>query len=98
MGTDVHAVWQAKKDGRWVDIESRWDQRRHYFLFAWLADVRNGFGFAGIPTHDPIKPVAARRGVPADFNVEAYESGNGPDDYDAPWLGDHSFSWLTADE
>jgi hypothetical protein len=58
MGTDVHAVWQAKKDGKWVDIASKWEQKRHYFLFAWLADVRNGFGFAGVSTHDPIKPIA----------------------------------------
>jgi hypothetical protein len=67
MGTDVHAVWQAKKGDKWVDIESTWDQNRHYFLFAWLADVRNGFGFAGIPTHDPIKPISERRGLPDDF-------------------------------
>jgi hypothetical protein len=110
MGTDVHAIWQAKKAGRWVDIESEWDQDRHYFLFAWLADVRNGFGFAGVPTHDPIKPIAPRRGLPDDFEGgedhpvtdtkvmgrrAAYlEEGEPP----TMWLGDHSHSWLTADE
>lgn len=112
MGTDVHAVWQAKKDGRWVDIESTWDQRRHYFLFAWLADVRNGFGFAGVSTHDPIQPVAAQRGLPEDFDggnehptvleaidptrrewLEEAEKAN-----PVAWMGDHSHSWLTADE
>jgi hypothetical protein len=115
MGTDVHAVWQAKKDGKWVDIESTWDQDRHYFLFAWLADVRNGYGFAGIPTHDAIKPIAPRRGLPEDFTVvdgedhpvacieaidprrrewlDEDEKGN-----PVAWLGDHSHSWLTADE
>ena len=110
MGTDVHGIWQAKKDGKWVDIESKWDQDRHYFLFAWLADVRNGFGFAGVSTHDPIKPIAARRGLPPDFDggeehpvhdvavmgrrAEYIEEGEPP----VMWLGDHSHSWLTADE
>jgi hypothetical protein len=112
MGTDVHAVWQAKKDGKWVDIESKWEQNRHYFLFAWLADVRNGFGFAGIPTHDPIKPISKPRGYPQDFNaeddyylvacVEAIDPRRRewlePDEAPAAWLGDHSHSWLTADE
>lgn len=110
MGTDVHAIWQAKKDGRWVDIESKWDQDRHYFLFAWLADVRNGYGFAGIPTHEPIQPIAPRRGLPADFeggedhpvtdvavlgkDAEYLKDGEKP----SKWMGDHSHSWLTADE
>lgn len=94
MGTDVHAIFQARKDGRWQEIESKWDQRRHYLLFSWLANVRNGFGFAGVPTYDPITPIAPQRGVPDDFDKDAYEAG----DEDAPWLGDHSFSWLTADE
>ncbi len=94
MGCDIHAVFQAKRDGKWESVESTWEQDRHYFLFSWLADVRNGYGFAGVPTYDPIKPIAERRGVPADFDKDAYEAG----DEDAPWLGDHSFSWLTADE
>jgi hypothetical protein len=111
MGTDVHAIWQAKKDGKWVDIESTWEQRRHYFLFAWIADVRNGFGFAGVPTHDPITPIIPeRRGLPDDFEggeehpvtdvavlgrrAEYLEPGEAP----VMYMGDHSFSWLTADE
>ena len=113
MGTDVHAVWQAKKGGKWVDIESTWEQDRHYFLFAWLADVRNGFGFAGIPTHAPIKPIAPQRGLPDDFEVdgdvhycplEAIDPSRrqymDKKDLEKPYvrMGDHSFSWLSADE
>lgn len=94
MGCDIHAVWQAKKDGKWAEIESTWEQDRHYFLFSWLADVRNGYGFAGVRTYDPIEPIAPQRGIPPDFDRDSYEAG----DEDAPWLGDHSFSWLTADE
>ena len=113
MGTDVHAVWQAKKDGKWVDTPSTWEQRRHYFLFAWLADVRNGFGFAAVPTHDPITPIVAeRRGIPDDFEgyddhpttVECLDKDEQewltPDERAHPvkWMGDHSHHWLTADE
>lgn len=87
MGTDIHGVWQAKKNGEWVDVESEWDQGRHYLLFAWLADVKNGYGFADIPTHVPIKPIAKPRGLPKDFKRR-----------DSKWMGDYSYSWLTADE
>lgn len=42
--------------------------RRNYTLFAALSNVRNGFGFAGVPTGKPIPPsVAAGRGLPADL-------------------------------
>jgi hypothetical protein len=39
---------------------------RNYDLFAALADVRNGAGFAGVDTGDPIVPIASPRGVPDD--------------------------------
>jgi hypothetical protein len=110
MGTDVHGIWQAKKNGKWHDVESTWDQSRHYFLFSWLAGVRNGFGFAGVTTYDPIKPISEPRGLPDDFEggeehpvadpkvmgrrAEYIEPGESP----VMWMGDHSHSWLTADE
>ncbi len=43
---------------------------RHYLLFAILADVRNGYGFAGIVTHEPVKPLFANRGIPEDASNE----------------------------
>lgn len=110
MGCDIHAVWQARKDGKWVDVESTWDQDRHYFLFSWLADVRNGHGFAGIPTYTPIKPISQPRGLPDDFDggeehptfLEAlaphrreYEEDK---EHPIAWMGDHSHSWLDVDE
>lgn len=111
MGTDIHGIFQAKMDGKWIDIPHKWEEHRHYFLFAWLAGVRNGFGFAGVPTHEPIEPIAERRGLPDDFIVDAnYEHPTTPDAYDSRraqyidesdrgyWMGDHSHSWLTADE
>jgi hypothetical protein len=114
MGTDVHAVWQAKRDDQWYDVASTWEQNRHYFLFAWLAGVRNGYGFAGTPTHTPIVQIAPRRGLPDDFKVvdgahptvvEAIDTRRRKYmDADAlaleptVWMGDHSFSWLLGSE
>lgn len=111
MGTDIHVVFQAKKSGRWGDIASNYDERRHYLLFAWLADVRNGSGFAGIPTHTRIDPIAEPRGLPKDFQVEDDDHPMArelldenerewlePGEEPHRWMGDHTYSWLTADE
>lgn len=111
MGCDIHAIWQAKKDGKWVDVESTWEQDRHYFLFSWLANVRNGHGFAGIPTYTPIKPISEPRGYPDDFVVDGDSHPVSdpavmgrraeylePGDKPEMFMGDHSHSWLTAAE
>jgi len=113
MGTDIHAVVQAKKNGKWVDVPSNWEQSRHYFLFAWLADVRNGRGFAGVPTHTAITPIAEPRGLPEDFAVVEDDHATtldaicewrkkymdeGEKSHPHVWMGNHSHSWLTADE
>ena len=114
MGTDIHGVWQAKKDGRWTDIESNYSQDRHYFLFAWIGNVRNGFGFAGCKTHDPLEPLTDCRGLPEDFVMDVDNYAHPIDDlaimdprrrkwYEEGepkevWMGDHSHSWVTVDE
>lgn len=111
MGTDIHGIFQAKKNGVWVDIPHKWEQDRHYFLFAWLAGVRNGFGFGGVETHTPLFPISEPRGIPADFAMvddahpTAYENFDprrqsyyDEDDKSGFWMGDHSYSWLLADE
>lgn len=43
---------------------------RNYTLFALLADVRNGRGFAGVITGDRIQPLAEPRGVPRDASYD----------------------------
>lgn len=113
MGTDVHAAFhyrtknEATGEDEWHFCDHNYEGNRHYHLFSWLADVRNGYGFAGVPTGNAIKPLAMPRGLPDDciFWAEPttrYEYGspewkqyynNGGEDY-----GDHSFTWLTADE
>lgn len=101
MGTDIYCVFQAKaKDvakftgdqtpvidpEAWIDIDTEWDEGRHYLLFAVLADVRNGFGFAGTYRHEPLRPIVEElRGYPDDF----------PEDAD---LGYHSQHWLLGSE
>ena len=107
MGTDVHAVFQKKvaaKDGttNWECVQTKWEQNRHYQLFAVLAGVRNGFGFAGVITGEAVTPISEPRGIPVDSGIGGdgciatpWEDRWG-DAY--VWLGTHSHSWLTSTE
>lgn len=89
MGTDIHGVFQRRISSGWKVVPTiEWNMNRHYQLFAVLAGVRNGVGFAGIPTGTAIKPIAAPRGWPTDFKLPK----------DVEWMGDHSFSWLGSGE
>ena len=96
MGTDIHGVFQRQTADGWEDVPSKFEENRHYQLFAVLAGVRNGYGFAGAPTGEVVKPISEPRGLPPDFPCE-------DDEHPAPsgeslWMGDHSHSWLTAHE
>ena len=86
MGTDIHGVFQRRANGGWVEVPSQYKEDRHYQLFAVLAGVRNGYGFAGVETGEEVQPISEPRGLPADF-VEGEK-----------WLGDHSHSWLLGTE
>lgn len=76
-------------------LKGQWDIDRDYDAFAILADVRNGFGFAGCDLGDGFKPILGdteetpdhRRGWPEDAcALLKHESI------------DHSPSWLTLRE
>ena len=82
MGTDIYGVFQAKKDGKWVDIETRYDFDRDYALFDWLAGARS----------DDIQPIAEARWLPDDFEVDKEGYHN------EIFMGQHYHSWLLADE
>lgn len=72
------------------------DGSRNYDWFAVLANVRNGFGFAGCVTGEGFQIISEPKGLPADFkaiHVE-YEPGELSEQY----MGDHSFSYVTIDE
>lgn len=95
----------ARSDVAWIDAKSAmravtcWYCDRNYDTFAILANVRNGYGFAGCDTGDGFVPIAVPRGLPADLGTEnAARDGHDGYYYDGFWLGDHSHSWLTLRE
>lgn len=112
MGTDIQGVFQRHDGRRWVDVASKYDYGRHYQLFAALADVRNGRGFAGINTGEPVTPIAEPRGLPDDFEMDNASHPLASIEHMAPWrvqyrkvgeplavwMGDHTQSWLTGAE
>ena len=96
---------EAKKVWEFIEPPSGWDkfaeengytpnwyQGRNYNLFAILADVRNGVGFAGVDTGDSLETIAPPKGTPKDAS----------EDYKAifeDWGEDgHSHSFLTVRE
>jgi len=108
MGTDIHGIFQRHDGEKFVDVESRYQGDRHYQLFAVLAGVRNGRGFAGFSTGQAIQPIADPRGLPTDFlfDGDCHSTHNGKClgpywEEGEPlelWMGDHSYSWLTSQE
>lgn len=61
---------------------------RNYMLFEVLAGVRNGYGFAGVPTHRPLTPISEPRGLPVDITPESM----------ALLSGDHTPTWVSLRE
>lgn len=88
MGTDIHGVFQRRvpQTGAWEDIPHRYEMGRHYQLFAVLAGVRNGTGFAGVVTGEAVKPISEPRGYPDGFvsraprDAENLEPGDDPEE------------------
>ena len=76
MGTDIHGVFQkyVPETQAWVDVPSLYEKNRHYQLFAVLAGVRNGTGFAGVLPGQALRPISEPRGYPADFVSETPEA------------------------
>lgn len=116
MGTDIHATFQRLEgepgDQRWVEFKSEWEQDRDYLLFAILAGVRNGFGFAGVPIFSPVNPISELRGLPEDMrtvlgdhNVVHTDEGLDTIPFiekrlrDNEWeIDDRRYSWVTSAE
>lgn len=75
-----------------VGYDQRFYRGRNYSLFAILADVRNGRGFAGIKTGEGFNPISKPRGLPKDVCKEIQAESDG-------WDSDgHSHSWFTISE
>lgn len=65
---------------------------RNYDLFAILANVRNGYGFAGCDTGDGFKPMALPKGLPVDVTKAVKKISD-------DWGEDgHSHSWFYLSE
>lgn len=93
MGTDIHLAVERREPGGWVleaSEDAGWYNDRNYCVFAMLAGVRNGRGFAGVDTGDPIVPIAEPRGFPSDASPELRKWWDDE--------GEHTPSWLTARE
>jgi hypothetical protein len=105
MGADIHGRVQIRyqHSEKWQDAGSIEDDR-NYRVFAMLAGVRNGYGFAGCNTHEPLVPISEPRGLPADAEIVGgdsvliYEWDDDEQVARRQWLGDHSHSWLTIHE
>lgn len=65
---------------------------RNYDLFAMLANVRNGHGFAGVDTGNGFVPIHDQRGLPDDVSENVFKSWK---DWDSDG---HSTSWATVKE
>lgn len=67
-------------------------QNRNYDLFAILANVRNGVGFAGVDTGDGFKCIAHPKGIPDDASKDYKQLVKNYGE------GGHSHSYLTLEE
>jgi len=94
--------WGDKTWAPQVDGHRDWDsdpRNRNYQLFAFLANVRNGKGFAGVDTGDAVKPQVAGRGIPSDTcHIDPLYDEEGEIVGGHDWLGEHSFTYATLHE
>lgn len=88
----VDPYWDAKEDPEEHKMEriAAFYDGRNYDLFAILANVRNGRGFAGVNTGDGFVPIADPKGLPVDVSPEVKQESD-------KWDCDgHSHSWHTV--
>ncbi len=96
MGTDIHLTAEVFEDGRWHLAEVDLPEYRNYRAFAVLADVRNGYTFAGMDSGDPVIPISYPRGFPKDMSLELRELLDVEDEED--WLGDEGMGDFSVDD
>lgn len=89
-GPRNESCWYCDGEGK-TDAEYG---ERNYDLFAMLAGVRNGVGFAGCDLSDGFVPLSEPRGIPEDTSIVEVDSEGD----DSVWLGDHSYSYATLAE
>lgn len=74
------------------DYKSSFYSGRNYNLFAILANVRNGHGFAGCDTGNGFVSIGEPRGLPADVSEQTKAES------DSMGIDGHSHSWFTVAE
>lgn len=108
MGCDIHLYVEKRVKDSWqsadkwtvdkyekrltVDFGDSFYHDRNYSLFAILADVRNGSGFAGVKIGEGFIPIHEPRGLPKDACAKVRKESE-------RWDGDgHSHSFFTVQE
>lgn len=85
MGTDIHIRIETRDEaGKWAPLlppvkhrgddthhYRSWYDNRNYDVFAVLANVRNGYGFAGIYRGEPVAYISEPKGLPVGVDIEA---------------------------
>jgi hypothetical protein len=89
-----YGYYDAERDFPWEQFTEEPYTGRNYDLFGFLGNVRNGLGFAGHKTGEPIMPLSDCRGWPDNcWSAFRDRHGNGKDDGNY-----HSHSYLTLTE
>lgn len=90
---EIDRIEYLESDFDFYDEYSRNPYRgRNYDTFAILADVRNGYGFAGCDTGKGFNIISEPKGLPGDVTEEVKAASD-------KWGCDgHSHSWLTVKE
>src|ERR1044072_1167734 len=84
--------WTVDRDGYYdgyykhVDYKDSYYDDRNYDVFAMLANVRNGSGFAGCDTGDGFNVIAMPRGYPDDLSEEVKEYTDQYTEHTPTWL------------
>jgi hypothetical protein len=97
MGCDIHPYAEVRRNGKWERANVKVPNDRNYVAFGKLANVRNGYGFAGCDMGDAVRPIDEPRGLPIDTSIADTPTL----EFEDPgfvWLGDHSQSWLLLSE
>jgi len=98
MGTDIHLAAEVFRDGKWHLVDIDLPCNRNYRAFAILADVRNGYGFAGMDTGEPVIPISYPRGFPEDISEELDKMLLSNDEDDDFWYAEEQRDPPSDDE
>jgi hypothetical protein len=99
MGCDIHVVVQRRDGDRWSVVDPPAELTRTYETWSFPVFEDRNYGLFGVlaGVRDPnVAPIAEPRGLPDDAGVMF--DGDGYPEINGKWLGQHSFSWVSATE